>query len=71
MLTYKAQTTTTADDILNFSFLFSEKIRLDMSCELSAWQMIHMKCLIFSEKQQNQFNNVVCYELNSALTVKA
>ena len=23
---------------------FSEEISLDMSCESSAWQMIHMKC---------------------------
>ena len=27
-----------------FIFLFSEKTSLDISCESSAWQMIHMKC---------------------------
>ena len=33
-------------DILNFFIycLFSEKISLDILCESSAWQMIHMKC---------------------------
>ena len=33
-------------DILNFWYIiiyFSEKISLDISCESSAWQMIHMK----------------------------
>ena len=33
-------------------FYFSEKTSLDISCELSAKQTIHMKCqdLVFSEK---------------------
>ena len=38
-------------------FLFSEKIRFDISCESSARQMIHMKCqALFSLKI-----TVVCY----------
>ena len=36
------------DDILRYMYLFvfafQRKIRFDISCELSAWQMIHMKC---------------------------
>ena len=34
--------TTTADHILNYFFYFSEKTKLDISCESSARQMIHM-----------------------------
>ena len=42
-----------------FFFFFSEKTSLDISCELSAKQMIHMKCQdLFSlktkKKQQNK-----------------
>ena len=34
-----------ADDTLKyFFFFFSEKIRLDITCEWSVQQMIHMKC---------------------------
>ena len=36
----------TAADILILNY-FSEKMRLGMSCELSAKQTIHMKCLAF------------------------
>ena len=39
----------------------SEKIRLDISCESSAWQMIHkMSILIFSKivKKKKTFQNV-------------
>ena len=44
-LTLKHQAKFVADDILTFSFFyFSEKTNLDISCELSAWQTIHMKC---------------------------
>ena len=41
-----------ADNILNYSLSFFREIRLVISCESSAWQMIHMKCqaLFFSEK---------------------
>ena len=38
-----------------FFFYFSEKTSLDISCELSAWQMIHMKCQdLFSLKNNNK-----------------
>ena len=43
-LTVKASSKTAADDILFFFHYFSEKIRLDISCELSARQTVHMKC---------------------------
>ena len=43
-LTLKGQITTAADDSLKYFFvIFSEKIRLDISCEFSARQMIYMK----------------------------
>ena len=40
--------TTAADDllILSLSLCDSEKIRLAVSCESSAKQMIHMKCQV-------------------------
>ena len=44
-------------DILNFLFIiiyFSEKISLDISCESSAWQMIHMKCQDFILWKKNE-----------------
>ena len=45
MVTLKAPVTTAADDkVFIYFFYFSEKTSLDISCELSAWQMIHMKC---------------------------
>ena len=42
-LTLKAPVTT-SDDIFKarFFFHFSEEIMLDITCELSAWQTIHM-----------------------------
>ena len=50
-LTLKAPITTAAVD--NFSFYFSEKTSLDISCESSAKQMIHMKCQdLFSLKHK-------------------
>ena len=43
-LTLMAPITIAADDSLEYFFhCFSEKIRLDISCESSAWQRIHMK----------------------------
>ena len=45
-LTLKAPITTAADNILNFFFFFfyfSKKTSLDISCEPSAWQTVHMK----------------------------
>ena len=43
-LTLKAPITTAADDIYKYFFIvFSENVRLDISCESSARQRIHMK----------------------------
>ena len=36
--------------ILFFYFFFSEKVSLDISHELSAWQTIHINCNLFSLK---------------------
>ena len=50
-LTLKAPNTTAAD----IFFFFSEKTSLDISCELSAWQTIHMKCQdLFSLKNKKK-----------------
>ena len=44
-----------ADDILIICYYFSEKIRLGISCELSARQMIHMKSqVLFSLNITNE-----------------
>ena len=45
-----------ADKILIFSWYFSEKIKLDISCELSASadNSYEMTSLIFSEKYQEK-----------------
>ena len=52
VLSIKVLITITPNDTLKL-FIFSEKIQLNISCESSAWQMIHMKCcLIFSEKEK-------------------
>ena len=55
-LTLKAPITTAADDIHKyFFFVFSEKIRLDISCESSALQRIHMKYqALFSSKEESK-----------------
>ena len=51
LLTLKVLITTAADHILFFYFHFSEKMKLDFSCESSAQQMVHMKCqALFSLK---------------------
>ena len=49
ILTLKAPIAAAADDF------FSEKTSLDISCESSAWQTIHMKCqdLFSLEKKKN------------------
>ena len=51
-LILKAPITTAADEnFFYFIFYFSEKTSLDISCESSAWQTIHMKCQdLFSPK---------------------
>ena len=50
LLTLKMLITTAADDVfIIFIFVFSEKTRLDISCEWSAKQTVHMKFhLVFS-----------------------
>ena len=59
VLTLKAPITTAADDnffIVFFFFYLSEKTSIDISCELSAMQRIHMKCKdLFSLKNRNFF----------------
>ena len=48
-----------------FIFYFSEKTSLDISCESSAWQMIHMKCQdLFSSENKKKKS-----KLSSALVV--
>ena len=72
MLTLKAPITTAADDILKFFFFnFSKKTSLDISCESSAWQTIHMKYqdlfFFFFWKIKKIKINVVCYKFCLAL----
>ena len=44
---------------LVFFFNFSKKTSLDISCELSAWQMIHMKYQdLFSLKNYKNLNKM-------------
>ena len=50
--TLEVQITTTADHILIF-YVFSEKRRLDMSCDLSVKQKIHMEFRAFLLKKNN------------------
>ena len=62
-LILKAPITTAADDSLEYfliGFFFSDKIMLDISCESSAWQRIHMKyqALFCSKDKSNK--SVVC-----------
>ena len=56
LLTLKALITTAADDIHKYFFIvFSEKIRLDVSCESSARQRIHSKHqVLFSSKDKSK-----------------
>ena len=63
VLILKAPITTAADDSLDFYFhCFSEKIRLDILCESSARQRIHMKHQTsFSTKDKIKKKSVVCY----------
>ena len=58
----KDQTKIAADDTLFFDFYLCKEIRLDVSCESSARQRIHMKYqVIFSLKNNEKvFINVVC-----------
>ena len=63
-LTLKAPITTAADDCLGYFFIyfFFDKIMLDISCECSACQRIHMKHqALFSSKDKSKNNkSVVC-----------
>ena len=57
----KCQTKIAADDTSIFYFHLSKKIKLDVSCESSAKQRIHMKHQgLFSLKNEKVFMNVVC-----------
>ena len=51
-----------------FFFFRENKISLDILCELSAWQTIHMKCRdLFSlkkKKKKKKFHTVVCCSCN-------
>ena len=72
LLTLKVPITTAADDnfFLFFFFYFSEKTSLDISCESSAWQMIHMKCQdLFSLKNKKKFECCLLQILLGALRV--
>ena len=68
-LPLKRQAKFVADNIQKkIFFFFSEKTSLDISCELSAKQTIHMKCQdLFSLKNKK---NVVCLSCNWRLRVK-
>ena len=55
--------TAAADDILIFFFVcvcafFLEKIRLDITCKLSAKQTIHMKCQVVFSLKTNKKNRM-------------
>ena len=51
--------TTSADDILKYL----EKIRIDMSCELSASQTIRMKCqALFSLKKNDKMSSLTFFK---------
>ena len=56
ILTLKVLLTTAADNILNLFCIFSEKIRLVITCESSAKQMIHMKWQVLFFQKNNKIN---------------
>ena len=59
-LTLKAQSTTAAEDILKYIFFnFSNKTSLDISCESSAWQTIHMKYQDLFSLNKNSAEGVI------------
>ena len=63
LLTLKAPSKIAADDtFIIFTFYLLKKIRLDVSCESSAKQRIHMKykALFYQKKQWKIFQTVVC-----------
>ena len=66
ILTFKVLVTTAA-----FFFYFSEKTSLDISCELSAWQTIHMKYQdLFSLKNKKKIECPLLQILLGALRIK-
>ena len=71
-LTLKAPITTAADDIHKYFFhCFSEKIRLDVSSELSARQRVHMtnQALFSSKDRSNKLKCRLLHFLFGALRV--
>ena len=73
MLTLKAPIMTAADDIHKYFFhCFSEKIRLDVSCESFARQRIHMKnqALLSLKDKIKQLKCPLLQVLFGALRVK-
>ena len=69
ILTLKVPITTAADDNFYYFFYFSEKTSLDISCELSAWQTIHMKCqnlFPLKKKKKKRKNNRISSATNFA-----
>ena len=70
-LPLKVPITTAADDNSLTFFYFSEKTSLDISCESSAKQTIHMKCQdLFSLKNKKKFECHLLQILLGALRVK-
>ena len=73
MLNLKTPITTAADDIHKyfFNFYFTEKIRLDISCESSARQRIHMQnqALFSSEDKSKKLKCCLLQFLFGALRV--
>ena len=55
--TIKVPITTAADDSLEYFYCISDKIMLDISCESSAWQRIHMKHQTLFSLQDKSKNN--------------
>ena len=68
-LTLKAAITTAADDSLEYFFIvFSDKIMLDISCESSFLQRIHLKHhALFSSKDKSKNNKSVVAAIFLAL----
>ena len=63
---------TAADDSLEYFFIvFSDKIMLDISCESSAWQRIHMKyqALLSSKDKSKKMKVSSAAILHGALRV--
>ena len=58
----KCQTKNAADDTLCFYLYLLKKIRLDILCESSALQRIHMKYQVLFSLMNNEeiFMNIVC-----------